>query len=195
MQAGLSDKEAITLVLQGKQQAYGVLVTRYQSFVFTIAMGYTKNREDAEEMAQSAFVKAYRCLNDYRGDCKFSTWLYTIVRSLCLTFLRKKKLEMHSLDQEHVFEAVNSAESGLRADRMEEKSRAQLVNDAVALLNPEDAKVLTLFYQAEQSLEEIGLIMGIEPNNAKVKLHRARQRLRKKMEQHFAVEVNEYIHP
>lgn len=195
MQADLSDKEAITLVLQGKQQAYEVLVTRYQSFVFTIALRYTKNREDAEELAQSAFVKAYRCLNDYRGDCKFSTWLFTIVRSLCLTFLRKKKLDIHSLDQEHVFEVANSTVSALRADKTEEKSKVQLVNNAMALLNPEDAKVLTLFYQAEQSLEEVGLIMGIEPNNAKVKLHRARQRLREKMEQYFAVEVNEYIHP
>jgi RNA polymerase sigma-70 factor (ECF subfamily) len=193
MQAAPSDREVITRVLQGEQKAYEVLVTRYQSFVFSIALRYTKNREDAEELAQNAFIKAYRCLNDYRGDAKFSTWLYTIVSSLCLTFLRKKKLPMHSIDQDGVFELADSVDSGMRANIVEEKSKIKLVNEAIALLNPDDAKVLTLFYKADQSLEEIGLIMGIEPNNAKVKLHRARQRLKEKMQQYFAVEVEEYI--
>ncbi len=193
MHVGPSDKEIITRVLQGEQKAYEWLVTRYQSFAFTMAFRYTKNREDAEEIAQSAFVKAYRCLNDYRGDAKFSTWLYTIVSSLCLTFLRKKKLTIHSLDHEAVFEVADRVDSGMRANIVEEKSKIKLVNDAIALLNPDDAKVLSLFYKGDQSLEEIGLIMGIEPNNAKVKLHRARQRLKEKMQQHFAVEVEEYI--
>lgn len=194
MQAGPSDREIITRVLQGEQKAYELLVTRYQSFVFTMAFRYTRNREDAEDLAQSAFVKAYRCLNDYRGDAKFSTWLYSIVSSLCLTFLRKKKLTIHSLDHDTVFEVADNVDSGMRANLVEEKSKIKLVNDAIALLNPDDAKVLSLFYKGEQTLEEIGLIMGIEPNNAKVKLHRARQRLKEKMQQHFAVQVEEYIH-
>ena len=193
MHVGPSDKEVITRVLQGEQKLYEVLVTRYQSFVFTMAYRYTRNREDAEELAQSAFVKAYRCLSDFRGDAKFSTWLYTIVSSLCLTFLRKKKLTIHSLDHDSVFEVADRVDSGMRANIVEEKSKIKLVNDAIALLNPDDAKVLTLFYKGDQSLEEIGLIMGIEPNNAKVKLHRARQRLKEKMQQYFAVEVEEYI--
>ena len=193
MQAAPSDKEVIIRVLQGEQKAYEVLVTRYQSFVFSVALRYTKNREDVEELAQNAFIKAYRCLNDYRGDAKFSTWLYTIVSSLCLTFLRKKKLPVHSIDQDGVFELADSMDSGMRANIAEEKSKVKLVNEAIALLKPDDAKVLTLFYKADQSLEEIGLIMGIEPNNAKVKLHRARQRLKEKMQQYFAVEVEEYI--
>jgi RNA polymerase sigma factor (sigma-70 family) len=194
MHTGPSDQEVITRILKGEQNAYEVLVTRYQCFVFTIAMRYTSNREDAEDIAQHAFIKAYRCLNDYRGDAKFSTWLYTIVTSLCLTFLRKKKLPVHSIYQSGMAELSDTMGGGLQANRVEEKSTIKLVNDAIALLNPDDAKVLTLFYKAEQSLEEIGKIMGIEANNAKIKLHRARQRLKEKMQQHFAVEVKEYIH-
>ena len=193
MHVGPSDKEVIARVVRGEQKIYEVIVTRYQSFVFSIAFRYTRNREDAEELAQNTFIKAYRCLNDYRGDAKFSTWLYTIVSSLCLTFLRKKKLPVHSIDQEGVFELADNVDSGMCANVVEEKSKIKLVNDAIALLNPDDAKVLTLFYKAEQTLEEIGLIMGIEPNNAKVKLHRARLRLKEKMQQYFAVEVEEYI--
>jgi RNA polymerase sigma-70 factor (ECF subfamily) len=186
-----SDQEVIAQVLKGNQQKYEVLVNKYQSFAFTIALRYTKNREDAEELAQSAFVKAYLNLKDYRGDAKFSTWLYTIVSSLCLSFLRKKKLEVHSLDQESVFERANENQSNLKADVIEQHSRTALLNRAMNLLNPDDAKLLMLFYKAEQSLEEIAQIMHIEPNNAKVKLHRARQRLKETMEKHFAREVQE----
>jgi RNA polymerase sigma factor (sigma-70 family) len=186
-----SDQEVIVQVLKGNQKKYELLVNKYQSFAFTIALRYTKNREDAEELAQSAFVKAYLNLKDYRGDAKFSTWLYTIVSSLCLSFLRKKKLEMHSLDQEGVFERANAHESSLKADVIEQHSRTALLNRAMNLLNPDDAKLLMLFYKAEQSLDEIAQILHIEPNNAKVKLHRARQRLKETMEKHFAREVQE----
>jgi RNA polymerase sigma factor (sigma-70 family) len=186
-----SDQEVIAQVLKGNQQKYELLVNKYQSFAFTIALRYTKNREDAEELAQSAFVKAYLNLKDYRGDAKFSTWLYTIVSSLCLSFLRKKKLEIHSLDNEAVFERADVHESSLKADFSEQQSRMSLLNRAMQLLNADDAKVLTLFYTAEQSLDEIAQILHIEPNNAKVKLHRARQRLKETMEKHFAREVQE----
>jgi len=186
-----SDQEVIAQVLKGNQQKYELLVNKYQSFAFTIALRYTKNREDAEELAQSAFVKAYLNLKDYRGDAKFSTWLYTIVSSLSLSFLRKKKLDIHSLDQEGVFELANANESNLKADVIEQHSRTALLNRAMNLLNPDDAKLLLLFYKAEQSLDEIAQILHIEPNNAKVKLHRARQRLKETMEKHFAREVQE----
>ncbi|XVJ65701.1 MAG: RNA polymerase sigma factor [Lacibacter sp.] len=186
-----SDQEVIAQVLKGNQQKYELLVKKYQAFAFTIALRYTKNREDAEELAQSAFVKAYLNLRDYRGDAKFSTWLYTIVSSLCLSFLRKKKLEVHSLDQEYVFERADAHESSLRADQIEQRSRLQLLSRAMELLHPDDAQLLTLFYKAEQSLDEIARILHIEPNNAKVKLHRARQRLKETMEKHFAQEVQE----
>ena len=186
-----SDREIIALVLKGDEKKYELLVYKYQSFAFTIALRYAKNREDAEELSQSAFVKAYLNLKDYRGEAKFSTWLYTIVSSLCLSFLRKKKLEIHSLDNEAVFERANANESNLPSNIIEQHSRLNLLNRAIEKLSPEDAKVLTLFYKAEQSLVEIAQILHIEPNNAKVKLHRARQRLKETMEKHFAREVQE----
>ena len=92
MSTGLGDNEVISRVLQGEQNAYAELVTRYQGYVFTLVMRMIKSREDAEEVAQDIFVKAYRSLADFRGESKFSTWLYTIVNTTCITFLRKKKL-------------------------------------------------------------------------------------------------------
>lgn len=185
-----SEQELITRILEGEQQHFSVLVERYQSMVFTIAFRFTNNREDAEEVAQSAFLKAYRSLADYRGDAKFSTWLYTIVSSLGLSFLRKKKVNTLSLTNEKVQGAADGIGGGFSANTIEGKSRVQMVQQAISMLGSNDAQVLTLFYQGEQSLEEIGRIMGIEPNAAKVKLHRARGRLKGIMETRFAEEIN-----
>ena len=189
MNTGPTDSEIISKVLRGEQPAFAELVDRYQNFVFTITLRYTNNREDAEEVAQDIFVKAYRSLADFRGASKFSTWLYTIVTTSCITFLRKKKLQTHSLDDEKVFEQADNQDSGFSANQIEQKSKVAMVNEAIKLLSPDDAKIITLFYKGEQSLDEIGKIIGMEPNTVKVKLHRARQRLKEKMEKHFSQEI------
>jgi RNA polymerase sigma factor (sigma-70 family) len=191
MSTGPSDTEIISQVLKGDHNAYSILVERYKSYVFTLTLRFTKNREDAEEVSQDIFVKAYRYLADFKGTAKFSTWLYTIVNTTCITFLRKKRLEVHSLDDERTFEVADSQDSGFQANQVEQKSRQNMVNQAIALLSPDDAEIITLFYKNEQSLEEIGKILGLEANTAKVRLHRARTRLKEKMEKYFAEEVRD----
>src|SRR5574339_53337 len=135
MSTGLGDNEIISRVLKGEQNAYAELVNRYQAYVFTLTLRMIKSREDAEEISQDVFVKAYRSLADFRGDSKFSTWLYTIVNTTCITFLRKKKLDTHSLDNEKVFEVADSQDSGFKANQIEQKSKLQMVNEAIQLLN------------------------------------------------------------
>ena len=191
MSTGPSDIEIISRVLKGEQQAYAELVKRYQNYVFTLTLRFIKSREDAEEVSQDIFVKAYRSLADFRGDSKFSTWLYTIVNTTCITFLRKKRLDVQSLDNEKVFETVESQDSGFNANQVERKSRANMVNRSISMLNHDDSEILTLFYKAEQSLEEISQILGLEPNTVKVRLHRARQRLKTMMESSFNEEVKD----
>jgi RNA polymerase sigma factor (sigma-70 family) len=189
MSTGLGDNEIISKVLKGEQNAYAELVNRYQAYVFTLVLRMIKSREDAEEVAQDVFIKAYRSLADFRGESKFSTWLYTIANTTSITFLRKKKLDVHSLDNEKVFEVADSKDSGLRANLVEQKSRINMVNQAIAMLSPDDAEIITLFYKAEQNLEEISKILRLETNTVKVRLHRARTRLKEKMEKNFSEEV------
>jgi RNA polymerase sigma factor (sigma-70 family) len=188
---GITDKELITRILRGEQALYAQIVERYQNYVFTLVLRFTDNREDAEEISQDIFVKAYRSLADFRGEAKFSTWLYTVVRTSCITFLRKKRLETTSIDNERVFLQLENQESDFTANTVEQKSRHAMVNEAIRMLSPDDTQIITLFYKGEQSLEEIGKIMGLEPNTVKVKLHRARHRLKEKMEKHFSYEVRE----
>ena len=189
MHSGPADMDVVGKVLKGDQQAYSILVNRYQNFVFTIVLRYIKAREDAEEVAQDIFIKAYRSLSDFKGTAKFSTWLYTITTTTCISFLRKKKLDVHSLDNEKVFETADNMASGMSANQIEQKSRSNMVHAAIKMLSPEDAQVITLFYQGEQTLDEIAQIMGKEPNAVKVQLHRARGRLKEKMKTHFSEEV------
>jgi RNA polymerase sigma factor (sigma-70 family) len=187
----LTDTEIIKKILQGEQALFAQLVQRYQRYVFTLVNRFTSNREDAEEISQDIFVKAYRSLADFRGEAKFSTWLYTVVRTSCITFLRKKQLDTTSLDNEKTLIQLENKESGFNANIVEQKSRHAMLNAAIQLLSPDDSLILTLFYKGEQSLEEIGRIMGLEPNTVKVKLHRARNRLKEKMEKHFSYAVQE----
>ncbi|HMF71834.1 MAG TPA: sigma-70 family RNA polymerase sigma factor [Flavitalea sp.] len=193
MHSGPTDTEIIEKTLAGDTRIFSELVKRYQNFVFTITLRYTPNREDAEEIAQDAFIKAFKSLKDFRGDSKFSTWLYTITTTSCLSFLRKKKLNIQSLDNEKVFAVVENQDSGFSANQMETKSRQAMVNEAIQLLSPDDANILTLFYKGEQSLEEISIVMGIEANAVKVRLHRARGRLKEKIQTRFKQELKDML--
>ena len=186
-----ADIDIISHVLTGDQKAYALLVDRYRNFVFTIVLRYVKGREDAEEISQDVFIKAYRSLADFKGQSKFSTWLYTVTTTTCITFLRKKKLEIHSLDNERVFETADNIDGGMRANQVEQKSRINMVNEAIRMLSPDDAQTITLFYKGEQTLEEIALILDKEPNAVKVQLHRARGRLKEKMQRFFSEEVKD----
>jgi RNA polymerase sigma-70 factor (ECF subfamily) len=187
-----TDIELIDLVLAGNQAAYADLVKTHQRYVFTLAMRFTRSREDAEEVAQDTFVKAYRSLNNYQRSAKFSTWLYTIVYHTAMTHLRKKRLSTSSIDDD---ENSIQLESYATDDvfSVEKKSRSFYVNQAIGMLLPDDATIITLFYQGEQSLEEIAKVMGMEANTIKVKLHRARHRLKEKLEQLLKGEVKELL--
>jgi RNA polymerase sigma factor (sigma-70 family) len=190
MQTILPDNELIALVLKGDQQAYKVLVDRYQSYIFTLAYRLMQSREDAEEVAQDVFVKAYRSLADFKGGSKFSTWLYTIAHNTGITYLRKKKQKILAIDDEATFTQLENQESDFKANQVEDKSKKAMVNRAIEMLAPEDAQIITLFYKGDQSLDEIATVMGMETNTVKVRLFRARQKLKEKMEKYFAEEVS-----
>ncbi|MDB5285567.1 MAG: sigma-70 family polymerase sigma factor [Mucilaginibacter sp.] len=193
MQSKLSDIELIEQTLGGNQSAYADLVKRHQRFVFTLAMRFAKGREDAEEIAQDCFIKAYRSLASFQRQSKFSTWLYSIVYTTAMTFLRKKRVDTTSIDGEDVFIQIENKPSAYDENNVESKSRSYYLNQAIGQLLPDDATIITMFYKGEQSLEEIAQVLGIEANTVKVKLFRARQRLKEKLERNLKHEVKELI--
>ncbi|SOD20028.1 RNA polymerase sigma factor [Pedobacter xixiisoli] len=193
MQQLETDLDLINSILAGNTGNYAALVKRHQRFVFTLALRFAKNREDAEEIAQDCFIKAYKALGTFKQTSKFSTWLYTITYTTAMTYLRKKKLNATSIDDEEQVLQVANRDTSFDADSFEKKSTYKYLNEAISMLLPDDAAIITLFYKGEQSLDEIGEALVMEPNTVKVKLHRARHRLKEKLQFLLKDEVKELI--
>jgi RNA polymerase sigma factor (sigma-70 family) len=144
--------------------------------VFTLAHKMLKNREHAEEIAQDTFIKIYMSLNKFKGDSKFSTWVYKITYNTCLDVLKKRKKENMTLYieefSEHQIKAI-----GNNLENMDEKERHQKIQDCLELLPSEDAFLLTLYYFDDLSIEEVSKVIDSNANNVKIKLYRSRKKL------------------
>ena len=169
----ITDTELINKVKAGNHLAYRTLVDRYKDYVYTIAFRVLGNKEDAEEAAQDSFVKVYKGLNSFQGNAKFSTWLYRIVLNTSISYKRKKKIPVETLEDYKVM-GVGEISKMQEYQQLEQRKFIQL---AMNTMLPDDVSVLTLFYFKEFSLEEMSEITGISVNNLKVKLFRARKRL------------------
>lgn len=189
--SAISDQHYIDKILQGETNSFAVLVDRYKDMIFTLALKMVKNREEAEEVAQDTFIKIYNSLNKFKGDSKFSTWIYKIAYNTCLDRLKKNKKEdlTISIDEfsAHLIKTMDNALSAL-----EDKERKQTIQNCLNLLPSDENFLLTLFYFEDQSLEEIGKIMSINANNVKVKLFRSRQKLAVILKKQLEPEIVEY---
>lgn len=174
----LPDQHYIEQVLSGDTRAYSILIERYKHMVFTLSMQMVRNREDAEEISQDTFIKAYKALKTFRGQAAFSTWLYRIAYRNSLDFLKSSQRKMAS--REVSLEGDYPLAFGsIEANGFEEDGQATLVKGAMEKLTEEDQVILTLYYYEELSLKEIAGIIGISINTAKVRLFRSRERLAK----------------
>jgi len=171
-----NDQVYINKILDGDINAFTVLVDRYKDLVFTLSLRMVKNREEAEEVAQDTFIKAYKSLTKFKGDSKFSTWIYRVAYNTCLDRLKKNKRQQHtvSIDEytEHQIKTIDNA-----LDKIEAQEKQQTIKDCLELLPSEDSFLLTLYYFEELSLDEISKIVGLKPNNVKVKVFRSRKKL------------------
>lgn len=171
-----TDKYYIDKVCSGKTGDFSFLVEKYKNMVFTLALRMVKNREEAEEISQDAFVKAYKSLSKFKGDSKFSTWLYKITYNSCLDKLKSQKRMIKSdvIDKIHI-RGLEVEKDAL--DYMDEKERLKVINNAINLLADEDKAIITLFYFNELSLQEVSDIVGTNPNTVKIRLYRSRKKL------------------
>ena len=186
-----NDQILINQILSGDANAFTQLVNRYKDLVFTLALRMLKNREEAEEVSQDTFVKTYRSLNKFKGDSKFSTWIYKVAYNSCLDRIKKNKKYLNDVEinefTEHQVKTVNNA-----FDALVEEERNQLIQDCLHLLPSDDSFLLTMYYFEEQSLDEIADIVGISANNVKVKLFRSRKKLASILKDRLEPEIIEY---
>lgn len=187
----INDQHYIDKIIGGDTNAFAVLVDRYKDFVFTLALRMVKHREEAEEVSQDTFIKAYHSLHKFNGASKFSTWLYKIAYNTCLDQLKKHKREQHVVPIDEFTERqVKTIENAL--DTIEDQERKKEIQDCINLLPNEDAFLLSLFYFEELSLEEISKVLGIKANHVKIKLFRARKKLTAILKERLEPEIIEY---
>ena len=148
--------------------------------VFTLGLKIVKNREDAEEVAQDSFLKAYQKLEGFKGESKFSTWLYTIVYRSALTKVRKKKLETTDIDS-YVLDNHKDGQDFPQLEAIKNGEQQKYVREAIDNLGEVDSLLITLFYLHDNSIEEIQEITEMSQSNVKVRLFRARKRLYKEL--------------
>lgn len=171
-----TDLDIINAVLDGDTQQFALLVDRYKAMIFTLAIRMLQNREEAEEAAQDTFIKAYSSLGKFKGQSKFSTWIYRVAYNSCLDRIKKQKRKYNTVSiNEFNYNSIKSLDDTLQDLETEERNRT--IKACLNQLPHKDAYMLTLFYYEEQSLEEIAKAMALTVNNVKVKLFRSRKRL------------------
>lgn len=187
----LSDQHYINQIIHGDTNVFSVLVDRYKEMIFTLALKMIKNREEAEEVSQDTFVKVYNSLNKFKGDSKFSTWIYKITYNTCLDRLKKNKKEDSTISIDEFSDyLVKTMDNALSA--LEEKERRQTIQNCLNLLSREENFLLTLYYFDDQNLDEIAKIMDINSNNVKVKLFRSRKKLAVILKKQLEPEILDY---
>ena len=169
-------------VRAGDVNAYEALVAAHEKNVYNLALRMTGNPADAEDMAQEAFLKAYRSLSEFRGDSKFSVWLYRIVSNVCLDFLRRqKRRQTVSLSveddegEETQLDIPDLAQSP--EELLERRMTREAVQKGLALLPPDHRQILLLREIQGLSYEEIAQALQIEVGTVKSRIFRARKKL------------------
>ena len=166
----------IEAVRKGNIQAFSVLVEKYRKMVYTLALKLLKRPEDAEEMAQDTFIKAFQKLDSYEGKSKFSTWIYSITYNACISELRKRRIDFKSLEEQRFSDQDEMKMHDFYSESKKEDQEKYL-NLALSKLPEDDQVLVTLYYYEDQSMDEISEITGLTVSNIKVKIHRARKKM------------------
>ena len=184
MKTNETDNSIIERILAGDKSGYRDLASRHKDYAFTVAFKITEKREDAEEIAQDAFIQAFKALSTFNQEAKFTTWFYRIVFNKGKNRIQTEDIE---LSQSAQFIPADTA------NELKVSEQRQYIQKAFNHLSPDDVTVITLFYLKEQSLEEIAQIVGISAETIKVKLCRARKRLAETMNKMLGKEVRTLI--
>ncbi len=184
-----TDSEIIQRVIEGDQRAYAELVDRHKDRAMTLAVRMLKNRSEAEEALQDAFVRAYRALPSFERKSSFSTWFYRIVFNVCSSALNKRgnhnlllideqnddemKIEIPSADDEPDIE-------------LESKEFSEIVRREISIMEESYSSILTMFFLQEMSYDEIIAVTGLPLGTVKNRLFRARMQLRYAVLRHFS---------
>lgn len=185
--SGRDETQMIASILEGDTEQYHALIHPYERRVYRVALSFMKNEFDAEDVAQEAFLKAFRNLASFRGQAKFSTWLISITLNEARGRLRHQRgVRMESLNERpevggHVSPALLRDWREVPSEALERKEVREMLNDAINSLSPLYREVFLLRDVEELSIEETARALTISTGVVKIRLHRARLMLQKQL--------------
>lgn len=182
----MNENQRVLQVLSGNSSAFAYFVETYQDMAITIAYRICGNMQDAEDVVQESYVKAYRNLHSFRSDSKFSTWLYRIVYNTAITHT---KAQMWIRNKEAGIEDASHLADNTPEIQMDDIEQQEIVADIMQKMPAGDALLLTLYYLEENSVKEIAQIVGLNESNVKVKLFRARKTFKELLAKYYRKEL------
>lgn len=175
---GNTDENLISDILAGNVEAYAILVKRYQKPIFNLMMRTTSCEEDAFDLTQEAFIRAYEKLEQFKPSGRFFPWLYTIGMNLARDFLRKTKTREIKKAELYEMQKGFSVESNLSKSLLE-RIDAERVKEALQDLPLEYREAVFLRFHEGMSIREVALSIGISVSGAKMRIHRGLLKLRR----------------
>lgn len=172
-----TDYELITECLEGDQEAFAVIVSRYKKFIFGIVYRHFNSMDEVEDIAQEAFLKIYKSLKLYNPEYRFSTWTAKITVNLCLDVLRKKKVNMVSLDEVDVLAKDNHTPE----EEYIENEKIAMLRSAISKLPDKYRSIFCLYHESGKSYKDIADKLNLPMSLIKNRLFRARLMLRESL--------------
>lgn len=166
----------ITRILDGETEYFSVLLDRYSRPLYSLIVQIVGCPEDAEELLQDVFLKAFRNLSGYKRESKLSTWLYRIAYNEAISATRKKKQEFLYIE-ESTINNVPDEKADEVIDLAGDEEQINRLVSAIDHLSGEEKALITLFYYEDKSIEEISEVMKLSVSNVKVRLHRTRKKI------------------
>ncbi len=180
------DRRLIRQARDGDQKAFEALLKKYRNLVYHVMMKMVRNPQEAEDLSQEAFIKAFNALASFNDEFAFSTWLMKIATNNCIDFLRKKKLKTYSIDEPIQYKDDQVRMELPAADPNPERQllnaeRSIMIDEAIQSLPPRYRHVIVLRHKEEKSYEEIAEILKLPLGTVKARIFRAREMLNKKI--------------
>jgi RNA polymerase sigma factor (sigma-70 family) len=174
------EHDYIERVKGGDSTAYAFIIDKYKNMAYTIAYKISGNVEDAEDVAQESFIKAYQQIRQFEGKSKFSTWLYTIVYRTAISKLKENRIETISISNS-INENYSLDFKMPQLEQLQLEDEQRYVKYAIQKLPKTEGLLISLYYMSENTIKEIHEITGMSLPNIKINLFRARKRLEREL--------------
>jgi RNA polymerase sigma-70 factor (ECF subfamily) len=178
---GKTDEELVERVRRGETRQYAQLVARHQDAVYSMALRFVRSSGDAEDIAQEAFLRAYRGLADFKGDARFSTWLHRITWNLCVDWARRQRKPGRAHLPMDDAREVADTRVDLESDLVHREER-RAVREALDGLDEKYRVVVSLLYFQKLSYEEIAAVLNVPMKTVETRLYRARRLLKSRLQ-------------